>query len=135
MTDNKENKKPDVTVIVINFVKDLAKDYFKKIIFAGVTGLAIWGWTSWKTSMDERNEIIMNMPKKYERLLEIRTADSLWAIKQLREERKRDSIQDINFADLKHKFDSAVYAHAMWLQNDLDSIIAINKKLTKHKIK
>ena len=127
-------KKQDITIVVVNFVKDLVKGRVRNAIYAGLTVLCTWGWASYQSKVEEI-KLIASMPAKYTQLLENRTTDSLFAIQQLKEVRKKDSIQDAAISKMQHKYDSAVEIHARWLQDDIDSIFVINKKLIRNKIK
>lgn len=127
----KEEKKPDVTVIVVNFVKDLAKDYFKKIAFAAITGFAIWGWASFKSKADD----IASLPKKYELLLDIRSDDSTKAMAYYRADSIKDLAMSMAINSLTYKLDSVMKLHNSWLMQDADSIDSILRRLKRNKIR
>ena len=134
MTKEREDKKPDVVVVVVNFVKDLVTGKVRNLIYAGLTILGTWGWASYQSKVAEI-KLIASMPAKYTRLLEIRKEDSLRAVQYLKDDSLQRLANAVSFIALKHKVDSALSVHARWLQDDIDSIFVINKKLAKHKIK
>lgn len=131
----KPEKQKDITIVIVNFVRDLVRDRIKHVIYAGLTVLATWGWTAWKNKKDELN-IIASMPKKYDRLLEIRALDSAKAMAHFKEDsiKEAENLNTIN--KLQHKLDSVgrkcKYNDSIFsiLENeDYNDILKIKQKL------
>ena len=103
MTDKKKNKIPDVKVYFVSIIENFMKDKTKYVIYTLLSGIALWGWNSFKNETEKYTPL----PTKYAAVLVMHTQDSLFIVNKF----KQDSINSIN----EKKFIEKLY-------NKIDSI-------------
>ena len=103
MTDKKKNKIPDVKVYFVSIIENFMKDKTKYVIYTLLSGIALWGWNSFKNETEKYT----SLPTKYAAVLVMHTQDSLFIVNKF----KQDSINSIN----EKKFIEKLY-------NKIDSI-------------
>ncbi len=84
------------------YVVNLAKDYFKHVVFLGMGSFTLWAGYTLKTTANKYT----SLPDKYERLLEIRDQDSARVKEHLKEDSLKEAAINFTIISLLRKVDS-----------------------------